>query len=89
MTLLAGADQRAIDRHRLDVAGVIAYCPVCRRPATVQPSDAGDAFARLARHLAYDHDPYFLAQLRIHLDAAARETATDTADPYYPTGSSW
>lgn len=83
MTLLAaGADQHAVDRHRLEV-GLIAYCPVCRRPASAGPTDPGVAFHRLVDHLVADHDPYFLAMLRVRLEATARP------DPFYPSGSSW
>lgn len=84
MTLIAGADQRAADRHRLGVAGVVAYCPVCRRPSTSSPTDPGTALRRVVGHLRADHDPYFLALLALFADAAAADP-----DPFYPTGASW
>lgn len=79
MALNAGADQKAADRLRIEQVGTIGYCPVCRRPASVEPIPAGDAMARVAAHLVEAHDPYFATMLRLRLEGAAR-------DPFYPTG---
>ena len=84
---LSWPDAARVERHRIET-GWVAYCPVCRRPASTEPLDHGEAAARLARHLEESHDLLFTAMLRIHLAAAAREAAAG-GDPFYPTGATW
>lgn len=79
MAVTAWPDAERVDRHRL--AGLIAYCPVCRRPSSQDPMPPTFAFERLARHLRDAHDPYFVAMLRIRLAARPQEPPDD---PFYP-----
>lgn len=82
-----------IDERRLNA--MIAYCPLCRRPATREPIAALDALGRLARHLVDSHDVAFAPLLRIALDRELRaaidplDAPEPGADPFYPTADRW
>lgn len=84
--MTAWPDADRVDRLRTEQLRV--SCPLCARPALVEPgATMVDVTRRLARHLLEGHDPYFGAQLRAAL--VGYRDDEPAAEVFYPAGDAW